>query len=69
LLAHLDGVAKPNFSNALFHSRMPSRTADRYSSGTDFSTQKTIFFFGGESLSPGLNSVLPSARSSRQRLM
>ena len=41
---------KPIFSNALFHSRMPSRTEARYSSGTDFSIQKTIFFFGGRQL-------------------
>ena len=41
---------KPIFSNALFHSRMPSRTAARYSSGTDFSIQKTIFFLGGDEL-------------------
>ena len=42
---------KPIFSNALFHSRMPSRTEARYSSGTDFSIQNTIFFLGGDSLS------------------
>ncbi len=38
LLSALDGSTsmasrKPIFSNALFHSRMPSRTAERYSSG------------------------------------
>ena len=55
-------LRKPIFSNALFHSRMPSSTNGRYSCGTVFSIQKTICFLGGESLAFG------SAFSSRQRL-
>ena len=54
---------KPIFSNALFHSRMPSSTYGRYSCGTVSSTHQTICFFGGESLALG------SAFSSRQRLI
>ena len=38
----------PIFSNALFHSRMPSRTAGRYFSGTVRSIQNTIGSFGSE---------------------
>ena len=54
---------KPIFSKALFHSRIPSWTYGRYSSGTLSSMYQTICFLGGESLAPGL------AFSSRQRLI
>ena len=54
---------KPIFSNALFHSRMPSSTAGRYFSGTVASMYQMICFLGGES------SAFGSTFSSRQRLI
>ena len=53
---------KPIFSNALFHSRMPSSTNGRNSWGTVSSTYQMICRFGGESFAFGLDF------SSRQRL-
>ena len=45
---------KPIFSNALFHSRMPSRTYWRYSRGTVRSIQKMIGCLGGDFSAVGL---------------
>ena len=52
---------KPIFSNALFHSRMPSSTYGRYSIGTVSSTYQTICFLGGESLAAGFGLLEPPA--------
>jgi hypothetical protein len=43
-------LRKPIFSNALFHSRIPSSTAGRYFSGTVSSMYQTICFLGGDSV-------------------
>ena len=46
-------LEKPARSKALFHSRMPSRTAPRYLKGTVFSIQKTIGVTGGDTAADG----------------
>ncbi len=52
---------KPDFSKALFHSRIPSATAGRYFSGTFRSIQYVIGSFGSDTAAFG------SRFSSRQR--
>ena len=54
---------KPIFSNALFHSRIPSSTYGRYSIGHGVLDVPDDLLLGGESLAWGL------AFSSRQRLI
>ena len=46
-------LEKPARSKALFHSKIPSRTAPRYLKGTVFSIQKTIGVTGGDTAADG----------------